>query len=94
MLLMAQHGVAGTYGPAEVSYIADSVLLLRYFEADGRVRKAISAIKKRTGHHEDTIRELTVDAHGVTIGEPLIGFRGVLPGTLEPPGDRARPGGG
>ncbi len=94
MLVMAQHGVDGTYGPAEVSYIADSVLLLRYFEAAGHVRKAISVVKKRTGAHEDSIRELTVGAGGVSISEPLTGFRGVLPSTLEPSGDRARPGGG
>jgi circadian clock protein KaiC len=77
-MVMAQHGMAGTSGPAEVSYIADCVLLLRYFETGGHVRKAISAIKKRTGFHEDTIREISVDAHGVSIGEPLVDFRGVL----------------
>ncbi|HSK02824.1 MAG TPA: ATPase domain-containing protein [Kofleriaceae bacterium] len=94
ILVMAQYGVAGTYGPAEVSYIADSVLLLRYFEAGGHVRKAISVIKKRTGAHEDSIRELTVGAGGVTIGEPLAGFRGVLPNTLGLAGDGGRPDGG
>jgi circadian clock protein KaiC len=94
LLVMAQHGVAGTYGPAEVSYNADRVLLLRYFEAAGHVRKAISVIKKRTGAHEDSIREHTIGAGGVTIGEPLTGFRGILPSTLELDGRGVRPDGG
>ena len=65
VMLMAQAGLVGQMGsPADVSYIADTVMLLRYFEAAGRVRKAISVIKKRTGAHEDTIRELTIDAAG------------------------------
>ena len=80
VMVMAQAGIVGpTLAPADVSYIADSVLLLRYFENQGRVRKAISCIKKRTGPHEDTIRELKLDqVHGITIGEPLRDFRGVL----------------
>jgi len=52
--------------------------MLRYFEAGGRVRKAISVIKKRTGGHEDTIREVTIDSRGIHVGEPLSGFRGIL----------------
>jgi circadian clock protein KaiC len=87
VMVMAQHGMAGTSGPAEVSYIADCVLMLRYFETGGHVRKAISAIKKRTGLHEDTIREISVDARGVTIGEPLVDFRGVLTTAPEFHGD-------
>jgi circadian clock protein KaiC len=90
VLVMAQYGVSGAYGPAEVSYIADSVLLLRYFETAGRVHKAISVIKKRTGAHEDTIRELSIHATGVVIGEPLVDFRGVLTAAPEFHGDRAR----
>ena len=92
VMVVAQHGIGGVGAPAEVSYIADSVLMLRYFETGGHVHKAISVIKKRTGFHEDTIRELTV-AHGgvtgVTIGEPLVGFRGVLTNAPELHGDRA-----
>jgi circadian clock protein KaiC len=78
IMVMAQAGVVGTtISPADVSYIADSVLLVRYFESAGRVRKALSVIKKRTGKHEDTIRELTMD-DAIQIGEPLEQFRGVL----------------
>jgi circadian clock protein KaiC len=80
MMLMVQAGLVGTtIAPADVSYIADSVILLRYFESAGRVRKAVSVIKKRTGKHEDTIRELTIDGtNGVAVGEPLREFSGVL----------------
>ncbi len=54
------------------------MILLRYFEALGRVRKAVSVIKKRSGHHEDTIRELSMDRAGIKVGAPLAEFRGVL----------------
>jgi circadian clock protein KaiC len=57
--------------------------LLRYFEAFGRVRRAISVIKKRTGAHEDTIREYQIGSDGITLGEPLMGFQGVLRGVPE-----------
>jgi circadian clock protein KaiC len=67
----------------DVSYVADAVLLLRYFEAGGRVRKAISVMKNRGGAHEDFIREFRIDAGGVRIGAPLVEFRGVLTGTPE-----------
>jgi len=90
VMLVAQHGINGLGAPAEVSYIADCVLLLRYFESGGRVHKAISVIKKRTGVHEDTIRELLVDSRGVSVGEPLVDFRGVLTNAPEFHGDRAR----
>ncbi|WP_116092225.1 ATPase domain-containing protein [Sphingomonas crusticola] len=80
-LTVAQHGLVGDMrAPVDVTYLADTVILLRYFEAQGRVRRAISVIKKRTGAHEDTIREYRIDNHGVTLGEPLIGFQGVLRG--------------
>lgn len=79
VLVMAQAGLFGsTVSPADVSYIADSVLYTRYFEAHGRVRKAMSVIKKRTGPHEDTIRELRIGDGHLTIGAPLVEFRGVL----------------
>ena len=82
MLVMAQHGFMGSMtSPVDVSYLADTVVLLRYFEAAGAIRRAISVIKKRTGRHEDTIRELRLSAaRGVEVGEPLTGFRGVLTG--------------
>jgi circadian clock protein KaiC len=60
--------------------LADTVLLFRYFEAAGEVKQAISVVKKRTGHHERAIRELRFGSNGLTIGEPLDGFQGVLTG--------------
>jgi circadian clock protein KaiC len=82
MLLMAQHGFLGAMAsPVDVSYLADTVVLLRYFEAAGSIRRAISVVKKRTGRHEDTIREMRLSAsRGVEVGEPLKAFRGVLTG--------------
>jgi circadian clock protein KaiC len=83
LLVMAQHGLVGASleVPVDTSYVADTVLLMRYFEAAGEVRKAISVIKKRTGQHERTIREVRFGANGITIGEPLREFQGVLTGT-------------
>ncbi len=66
--------------PVDVTYLADTVILLRYFEALGLVRRAISVIKKRTGAHEATIREYRIDRRGLTIGAPLDEFQGVLRG--------------
>ena len=66
--------------PVDVTYLADTVILLRYFEALGTVRRAVSVIKKRTGAHEATIREFRIDTRGLTIGAPLDGFQGVLLG--------------
>jgi circadian clock protein KaiC len=82
ILIMAQHGFMGAMSsPVDVSYLADTVVLLRYFEAAGAIRRAISVIKKRTGRHEDTIREMRLSAsRGVEVGEPLTAFRGVLTG--------------
>jgi circadian clock protein KaiC len=80
-LTVAQHGLVGEMkAPVDVTYLADSVILLRYFEAQGSVRRAISVIKKRTGWHEDTIREFWIDGT-LQIGEPLTEFHGVLRGT-------------
>jgi circadian clock protein KaiC len=83
LLVMAQHGLVGTNmeTPVDVSYLADTVMLVRYFEAAGEVRKAISVVKKRTGVHELTIRELRLGPHGVRLGQPLQEFQGVLSGT-------------
>jgi circadian clock protein KaiC len=66
--------------PVDITYLADTVILLRYFEALGKVRRAISIIKKRTGSHESTIREYCISEQGMTIGEPLEAFQGVLRG--------------
>jgi circadian clock protein KaiC len=82
LLVMAQHGFLGsTMGtPVDVSYLADTVLMLRYFEAGGAVRRALSVVKKRSGAHENTIREFQLSSGGIHIGEPLTEFRGVLTG--------------
>jgi circadian clock protein KaiC len=80
-LTVAQHGLIGEIkAPVDVTYLADTVLLLRYFEALGRVRRAISVVKKRTGAHEDTIREFRIGKDGITVGEPLTAFQGILSG--------------
>jgi circadian clock protein KaiC len=80
-LTVAQHGLVGDMkAPVDVTYLADTVILLRYFEAAGRVRRAMSVIKKRTGAHEDTIREYMIDSRGITVGQPLREFQGVLRG--------------
>ncbi len=88
-LTVAQQGIVGDMrSPLDLTYLADAVILLRYFEADGAVRRALSIIKKRGGKHEETIREFWIDG-GLHIGEPLTAFRGVLRGTPSLPGDRA-----
>lgn len=80
-LTVAQHGLIGDMKAlVEVTYLADTVILLRYFEAVGHVRRAISVIKKRAGAHEKTIREFEIDRRGLTVGPPLEGFHGVLRG--------------
>ena len=84
-LTVAQHGLVGEMkSPVDVTYLADAVVLLRFFEARGAVRRAISVIKKRTGKHEETIREFWIDG-GVHFGEPLTEFHGVLRGVPELP---------
>jgi circadian clock protein KaiC len=80
-LTVAQHGLVGDMkAPVDVTYLADTVILLRYFEAVGEVRRAMSVIKKRSGRHEKTIREFDIGDHGLTVGEPLSNFHGVLRG--------------
>ena len=81
LMVLAQHGLIGPMGtPVDVSYLADAVMLMRFFEARGSIRKAVSIIKKRSGPHENTIRELTMSSNGIVIGEPLVGFEGVMTG--------------
>lgn len=78
---VAQHGLVGEMkSPVDITYLADSVILLRYFEAVGRVRRAISVVKKRSGTHENTIREYRIGRTGIAIGKPLEDFQGVLRG--------------
>jgi circadian clock protein KaiC len=82
ILILAQYGIVGSglETPVDASYLADAILLLRYFEAGGAVRKAISVVKKRSGEHETTIRELGFHSGGLRVGEPLREFQGVLAG--------------
>lgn len=90
-LVNPQHGLVGTMstGSLNVSYIADAVILFRFFEAQGRIRKAVSVIKNRGGAHEDTIRELKVSGKGISLSGPLNEFKGILTGTPEFVGDSA-----
>jgi len=82
VITMAQSGLVS--GPmsstVDLSYLADTVVLLRYFESLGRVKKAISVLKRRAGSHEDTIRELTFGPAGIKVGAPLSNMQGVLSG--------------
>jgi circadian clock protein KaiC len=84
-LVLAQFGLLGAAmtSPTDISYLADNVLLLRYFEVAGEVRQAISVVKRRSGPHERSIRELSIKNGRLLIGEPLINFAGVLTGTPE-----------
>lgn len=82
LLVLAQHGLVGpVQGPIDLSYLSDAVLLLRYFEFEGEVRRALSVVKKRSGHHEHAIREFRLSGTGIAVGPPLKGFTGVLSGT-------------
>jgi circadian clock protein KaiC len=88
-MTQVQHGLVGEQmqTPAELSFLADTVILLRYFEAKGEVRKAVSVFKKRAGPHETSIREIVTDRHGIHVGEPLRDFQGVLTGVPTLVGD-------
>ena len=91
-LTVAQHGLVGDMkAPVDVTYLADTVLLLRYFEAFGEVRRAVSVVKKRSGDHEKTIRQFQIGDGGLTVGPVLTQFQGVLTGVpqfLGPRGGR------
>lgn len=81
IMTLAQHGMIGSMqSPVDVTYLADSVILLRYYEAKGRLNKAISVVKKRSGYHETAIRELRIENSRVFVGDPLDKFQGVLTG--------------
>lgn len=82
ILVFAQHGLVGSAmtAPIDASYLADCVILLRYFESRGRIRKAVSIVKKRGGMHDTAIRDFTMSSRGLAVGEPLENFRGVLSG--------------
>ena len=85
ILVAAHQGMMGTHmsAPVDASYLADAVVLLRYFESEGEVRQAISVVKMRGGEHERSIRDFSMKKGRITIGEPLRGFRGVLTGVPE-----------
>jgi circadian clock protein KaiC len=82
ILIMAQHGLVGDmHAPLDLSFLADAIVLLRYFEAEGDVRKAVSVLKSRSGEHETTIREYWMNANvGISVGPPIRAFHGVLSG--------------
>ena len=97
ILVLAQHGMVGPVEtPLDISYLSDAVLMLRYFEHAGMVRRALSVVKKRSGFHEHTIREFQLGSRGLVLGEPLVDFSGVLAGvpTYTGNGERLLPGGG
>ena len=82
ILVLAQHGLVGPMDtPLDISYLADAVLMLRYFEVNGTVRRALSVVKKRSGHHEHTIREFSLTGGGIKLGQPTTRFSGIFTGT-------------
>ena len=83
LMVLAQMGLVGSamQTPLDVSYLADNILLLRYFETKGEVRQAISMMKKRSGSHERSIRELRLEPGGIAVGAPLVNFQGILSGS-------------
>jgi circadian clock protein KaiC len=88
ILVLAQHGLVGPMDtPVDISYLSDAVILLRYFEFAGTVRRALSVVKKRSGVHEHTIREFKLTHDGIALGPPLTNFRGVFSGTPSYTGD-------
>jgi circadian clock protein KaiC len=96
-IVVAQSGMMGSamQSPVDASYLADSVILLRFFEHAGQVKKAISVLKKRTGCHEESIRELSFDSQGIHLSQPLLQLRGVLTGVpveVQPAGRSANGG--
>jgi len=74
--------------PLDLSYLADTVLLFRAFEYRGTIRRAVALVKRRSGPHEHTLREMTIGPHGIGVGEPLTQFHGVLTGLPTYTGDR------
>ena len=82
IMVIAQHGLMGgnMKSPVDTSYLADTVVLLRYFEFEGKVKKAISVLKKRSGAHEESIREVRFDESGIHLSDPLTQYHGILTG--------------
>jgi len=89
ILILAQHGLVGPMDtPLDISYLSDAVIMLRYFEADGAVRRALSVVKKRSGNHEHTIREFKLGSAGISVGPPLTHFTGIFSGTPRYTGEK------
>jgi circadian clock protein KaiC len=82
IMVVAQHGLVGAQmqSPIDASYLADSVILFRYFEYAGKIKKAVSVVKKRSGAHEESIREMYFNDKGIHLSEPLSQYRGILTG--------------
>src|SRR6202008_3932086 len=90
ILVLAQHGLVNPMDtPLDINYLSDAVLMLRYFEFDGTVRRALSVVKKRSGHHEHAIREFRLSSGGIKLGPPLTGFSGIFSGTPTYIGEKA-----
>ena len=88
LLVLAQHGLVGPMeAPIDISYLSDAVVMVRYFEHAGHVRRALSVVKKRSGRHEQTIREFQLTPRGIVVGEPLTQFSGIFSGTPTYTGD-------
>ena len=88
VMVLAQHGLVGPMEtPVDISYLSDAVIMLRYFEHAGIVRRALSVVKKRSGRHENTIREFRLGASGIKVGPPLVHFSGIFSGTPVYTGD-------
>ncbi|KRC70071.1 circadian clock protein KaiC [Achromobacter sp. Root83] len=91
IMVLAQHGLVGPIEtPLDISYLSDAVIMLRYFEHAGRVRRALSVVKKRSGAHEHAIREFKLSGQGLTVGPPLTAFSGIFSGTPHYTGDDMR----
>jgi circadian clock protein KaiC len=88
ILVLAQHGLVGPMDtPLDISYLSDAVIMLRYFEYAGQVRRALSVVKKRSGNHEHAIREFQLTPNGIDVGPPLTSFNGIFTGTPSFTGD-------
>ncbi|CAB3638057.1 Circadian clock protein kinase KaiC [Achromobacter mucicolens] len=91
VMVLAEHGLVGPMEtPLDISYLSDTVIMLRYFEYGGRVRRAISVVKKRSGAHEHVMREFTMSSAGLTLGPPLTAFHGLFSGTPQYTGEDLR----
>jgi len=90
LVVLAQHGTVGAAmpTPVDLSYLADAIVLFRFFETAGEIRKAISVVKKRTGHHETAIRELKIGPQRLHVGESLTDFQGILTGVPQYTGSK------